>query len=455
VAIGAPAAGFVQRNRGKLFTSTPMVLTTLEQRRVQYMSLTPNDAVVPIEIDYKAVIENILEVLPETRDVAVVNGTSPNEQFWSDQIRQESTSFADRVKFRFWDNLSFDNILREAARLPPHSAILWEGMSVDADGVVRDGDEAFRRLHAASKAPIFSYTEPLIGQGVVGGPFNAVRDTSHTAAAVVVRILEGEKPGDIKMSPLKFSTPSFDWRELRRWGISESRLPTGSEIYFREPTVWEAYRWQIMLTITLILAQSALITGLLYEHRRRAIAEVRAGQRSAELAHINRYAMAGELTASIAHEINQPLGAILTNAETAQLILNSPTPDLKEVREILSDIHRDDQRASQVIIRLRSLLKKAPFELEELDLNDLASDTVDLLSRVAAARNVKVDSLLASVSLPIKGDRVQLQQVAVNLAINAMDAMSTLPSAQRILSINTVKRDAFAQISVRAGHTAR
>jgi C4-dicarboxylate-specific signal transduction histidine kinase len=204
----------------------------------------------------------------------------------------------------------------------------------------------------------------------------------------------------------------------------------------------------MFLMIAVVLAQAALITGLLYEHRRRTFAEVQAARRSAELAHVNRYAMAGELTASIAHEINQPLGAILTNTETAQVMLNSPAPDLKEIKEILSDIHRDDKRVGEVILRLRSLLKRAPFELRDLDLNELVGETVDLLSRVAAAREVKVDSFLASVSLPIKGDRVQLQQVIVNLVINAMDAMSIIPSGQRRVKINTVRGSEFAEISV-------
>ena len=175
---------------------------------------------------------------------------------------------------------------------------------------------------------------------------------------------------------------------------------------------------------------------------------MQASRRSAELAHVNRFAMAGELTTSIAHEINQPLGATQVNTETAQLILDSPAPDLKEVREILSDIHRDNKRAGEVIFRLRSLLKKAPFELKGLDLNDLAGETADLLSRVAAARTVKVDSVSTGDSLPIKGDRIQLQQVIINLAINAMDAMSEVPTGERTVSISAARKDAFAQISV-------
>ena len=232
VSMGAPAVDFAQRYRGRLFPSTPMVLTILEQRRVDYSKLTQNDAVVPVQISFTAVVKNILQVLPGTRNVAVVNGASPNEQFWSNEIRKEVMPFTDRIEFTFWDKLSFEDILKEAARLPPNSAILWEGMSVDAAGVVHDGAGAFKRLHAISNAPIFSYYGALIGLGVVGGPFHAVHDTARTMASAVVRILGGEKAGDVKMPPMQFSAPVFDWREMQRWGIGESRLPPGSKITF-------------------------------------------------------------------------------------------------------------------------------------------------------------------------------------------------------------------------------
>jgi signal transduction histidine kinase len=448
VSMGGPAVDFVQRYRGQLFPSTPMVLTVLEQRRVQYSKLTQNDAAVPAEVSYKALIENILEVLPGTRNVAVVNGASPNEQFWSNEIRKEVMPLTDRIELTFLDKLSFDDILKEAARLPPHSAILWEGMSVDAAGVVHDGDDAFKRLHAVANAPIFSYTEPLIGLGVVGGPFHAVRDTTRTMASVVVRILGGEKAGDIKMPPMQFSAPVFDWREMQRWGISESRLPQGSKIYFRDPTAWDQYRLQILLVCGVILLQGVLISGLLLERRRRVHAEVQARQRSAELAHVNRYSMAGELTATIAHELNQPLGAILTNAETAELMVKSQSPDLREIGEILADIRRDDERASEVITRLRSLLKKAPFELKCIDANEVARETARLLSAWTTAREIDLTSFIAPTPLPIKGDFIQLQQVIINLVVNATDAMSSMPSSKARITISTARHGDSAVLSV-------
>ena len=203
------------------------------------------------------------------------------------------------------------------------------------------------------------------------------------AAAAAIRILDGEKAGDVKIAPTRFTPPRFDWRQMQRFGISDSNLPPGSTVYFREPTAWERYSWQIAFITAVLLIQAGLIAVLLQEHRRRQLAEVQSRQRMAELAHVNRFSTAGELTASIAHEINQPLGSILTNAETAQAILKSPSPDIAELNEIVDDILQDDRRATEVIRRMRSLLKKAPFELKNLDLNDVARETVEFLSTLA------------------------------------------------------------------------
>ena len=269
VSIGAPAAAFVQRHRQRLFAATPMVLMAVDQRRVQYPSLTANDAVVPVKINYLSAFENILQVLPDTKDVLVVVGTSPIEKFWKEAIGKEVEPLANRIKLSWTDELSFEALLKQASALPPHTAIFWELMIVDAAGVVHEGDTPLTRLHAVANAPIFSYDEAFFGSAIVGGPLMMVADSSRQAAAVAVRILGGEKPGEIRAPPVQFASPMFDWREMQRWGISEGRLPPGSKILFRGPTAWEQYHAYILAVTAAILIQAALIIWLLYEHRRR------------------------------------------------------------------------------------------------------------------------------------------------------------------------------------------
>jgi signal transduction histidine kinase len=448
IALGAPAANFVQRYRPQLFPGTPMLFTAVEARRVQYDKLTENDTVAAAAHDFPAAFEVILQVLPRTKTIAIVNGVSPNETFWQGVLNRELEPLSRRVKLKWYNELSFEDMLKDAANLPPDSAIFWHLLSVDAAGVAHEGNAALDKLSAAANAPIFSYLDVWFGESILGGSMQSAQEGSVVAAAAAVRILEGEKAGDVKIAPTRFTPPRFDWRQMQRFGISDSSLPAGSTVYFREPTAWQRYSWQIALITAVILAQAVLISALLNAHRRRRLAEVQSRQRMTELAHVNRFSTAGELTASIAHEINQPLGSILTNAETAKAILKSPSPDIAELNEIVDDILKDDQRASEVIRRMRSLLKKAPFELKNFDLNDVVRETLGFLSSLAVGRKFELTSVITPDALPILGDRIQLQQVILNLVVNGIDAMKDTSTENRIISIRTSRVEEFAELSV-------
>jgi signal transduction histidine kinase len=129
-------------------------------------------------------------------------------------------------------------------------------------------------------------------------------------------------------------------------------------------------------------------------------------------------------------------------------MLRSSSPDIHEIKEIVTDIQHDQERASEVIRRLRSLLRKAPFELKDIDLNDVVRETVEFLSALAIARQTDLRSFIDPVPLPISGDRIQLQQVILNLIVNAMDAMAGLPSAARKITIRTMRAGGLAEVSI-------
>ncbi len=187
---------------------------------------------------------------------------------------------------------------------------------------------------------------------------------------------------------------------------------------------------------------------LLHERHLRRDAEAESRNRMSELAHVNRQATAGELSSSIAHELNQPLGSILANAETAELILKSTSPDLDEVREILADIKRDDQRAGEVIRRLRAYLTRTPFETREIDLNAIMDETFKFLSVQATTRNIALYLQHAPGDARIKGDPVQLQQVILNLVVNSMDAMAAIPYGRTVIGRIQLNGGSMAEISI-------
>ena len=146
-----------------------------------------------------------------------------------------------KVELIFFGERSFEETLKEVASLPPHSAIFFQQLNVDGTGAVYGDKEPLKRIHEVANAPIFTFDEFYFNGEVVGGPMFSPAEGARPIAAVAVRILGGEKAGGIKVPPIEFAAPKYDWRQLQRWNISESRLPEGSEVLFREPKVWERY----------------------------------------------------------------------------------------------------------------------------------------------------------------------------------------------------------------------
>jgi signal transduction histidine kinase len=433
ISIGAPAAAFVQRHRQRLFPRAPMLFTVVDQRRVQYSVLTDNDAVVAVAIDYRAAFENILQVLPDTNHVAVVVGNSPIEKYWKEEIGREVQPLANRVSLTWYDGLSFEDILKHAATLPPRSAIFWELMVVDAAGVSHEEDKALARLYAVANAPIFTYTDAFFGREVVGGPHVPVLESGKKTAEVAVRILNGEKAGDIKTPPVGMGTPKFDWREIRRWNISESRLPPGSEIQFRSLTAWEQYRWQVLLVSAAVFLQAGLIFWLLYEHRQRHRAEVMARNTMSELTQMNRLATAGELSASIAHEVNQPLSAMVANANAALNWLAAS--NIENARNSLRQIVSSGQRAGAIVINIRSMFSRTGQDRKPVDINEILKTVVSVVQIDLERNQIALETQLDDVPA-VAGNQIQLQQVILNLITNAIESMRAViqPRVLRIRS---------------------
>jgi C4-dicarboxylate-specific signal transduction histidine kinase len=173
------------------------------------------------------------------------------------------------------------------------------------------------------------------------------------------------------------------------------------------------------------------------ERQRRRRAEAEAQHDRNQLAHAARLSTVGELSASIAHEINQPLGAILLNAEEGESLLASGTADPAELREILEAIRKDDERASEVIQRLRRLLRREPTEMRPIDLNEAVDGILRLIAGAARRNGVNITTNLDPAIPKAHGDQVQIQQVLLNLIMNAMDAFSDMPQERRRLTIAT------------------
>ncbi len=444
--IGAATTDIALKWRDELWPGVPMVFAMLDDTDFARLKSPLNFTGVITKLPLENEINVARAVVPGLDTIALVGDAWKGlvvYRNWGDEVGTAASGLTvvDLVGQKLSD------VRNRVARLPAHSAIIYSAVFSDGEGKFYLPSVALAQIAEAANRPIVVGADTFLAAGGIGGYVLTASAIGVEAARLALKILNGANPTEVP--PVYGGVkPIFNWKQMQRWSINESRLPPGSEVLFREPTLWERYSWQIALITAVILLQGGLISALLRERRRRRLAEVQSRQRMAELARVMRFSTAGELTASIAHEINQPLGAILTNAETAKEILKSPSPDVAELNEIVDDILHDDRRAGEVIRRMRSLLKKAPFELKNFDLNDVVHETIGVIFSPAGGRRVELTSLITPDALPILGDRIQLQQVILNLVVNGIDAMKDTPSENRIITIRTSRVEKFAELSV-------
>jgi signal transduction histidine kinase len=444
VPVGAPAAFFMQRNRQLLFPTTPMLVVGADVRRISSATRTEDDAAVLLDLDLPAYLKNILRLRPETTEIAVVVGNSPVERFWTSELRRDFQPFADRVKITWFNDLTFDDMLERSATMPPQSAIFWFLLSEDAAGVPYSQDRALEMMREVAVVPIFGMGDYELGRGIVGGPLMQTSVLGQEAAEVGLRILRGEGQGGINPPLVAFGAPMYDSRELQRWKIDEALLPHGSIVQFREPTVWQQYRWQIIGALAIVLFQAALIAGLLFERQARRRAAEQAGKARMEtgryrenLAHLVRVHTVGEMSAAIAHEINQPLVAIKNYALAARRRL-AGTMDAAKLEELLDKIGEQASRAGDVLQSLRAMVKKHDSEATKIEVGQLVADALKLVAMESRNVNIRLESAIAPNLPPVFADGIQIQQVVLNLTRNAIEAVDEAGISSSVIKVGVV-----------------
>lgn len=447
VAFGAASLELTLRWRGELWPETPVVFALVDE--LDLTRLKPPSGVTGTLVKLSLVdsIAAARAVVPELKTIALV-GDQWDQQVIFRNWKDELPTAAAGLNVVEIVGQTMREIRRRVAELPEDSVILYSGVYSDGEGSFYPPATALGLIAEKANRPIVVAAETFLPPGGIGGYVLIPSKIGADAARQALRIIDGEQASSIPVAVTSAVRPIFNWKQLQRWKVNQSDLPPGSEIRFRDPTFWEQYRFQSIATGIVILIQAALIAVLLNERRKRHHAEVESRHRMSELAHVSRHATAAELSSSIAHELKQPLAAILTNAETAALMLESASPDFAELKEILEDIRRDDLRANEVIRRMRSFLKGTLFETKEIDLNVLAREAFGFLSIQASARNVALYLRESPEPLRVRGDPIQLQQVIINLVVNSIDAMAKMPYGRTVIGRTEKNGGASAEISI-------
>jgi len=269
-----PSLQFALEYRDQIFPGVPIVFMAVDQQEVQKLS-PPADVIgVPVKLDLATTLEIALRLHPKTRRVYVITGSAAFDAYWEGVARRTFSPYEGRVAFVYLSGLgmSMDDLLKQVAVLPEDSIVLYLPVSRDATGKLFVPAEALKLLAAAANAPIYGYADSFLGRGIVGGQVLSFELEGKHGAGLALRILAGERPEQISVPRLSPNVVMFDWRQLRRWGISEASLPAGSDVRFREPRVWDRYRWHIIAAISVFIVQAGLIVALLAQtaSRRRA-----------------------------------------------------------------------------------------------------------------------------------------------------------------------------------------
>jgi PAS domain S-box-containing protein len=566
--------------RPALFPDVPVVAAAIARNLVERVQHSPDRRFVTGTVAGGNTIDALdaaLHMRPKTKRIALIAGTAPQDSHVEQSFRVGFRGYANRIGLIDLTKLSMEETLSRVSALPPDTFVVYLSIFRDGAGKCFVPREALQLVSSASKAPVFSFADSYLGFGIVGGLLMSFKEHGREAAEMALRIMGGESPAAIPFGGEQAYVSAYDWRELKRWGISEKTLPPGSKVEFKPPSLWEEHRGKIIAGLFAIALETMLIIGLFVnlQKRRRAETEITASalryrtvadythdweywsapngalnyispsceritgysvrefmddpslflkiilaedrkvwdqhdheassrvkpqeiqfrirtkggeirwihhtclsvndgqgkflgvrasnrdvtdrkkaefdaqQQRDELAHVTRVATMGELTSSLAHELNQPLTAIRNYANAARRFISQSEPNLAGVREALEGILWDDKRAAEVISGVRESLRKREPSHRPVHMNELIQETLRFISSDSVLEGVPIGTELAPEPPAVMGDPVQLQQVLLNLILNALDAMSEAKADFRKLVITTEnERDGRVKVAV-------
>lgn len=449
VAFGSRSLDFCLQVRPQLFPDVPIVFAGLGRESPGEPERQGRVTGIRATFDGPGTLHMALRLHPHTREVFVVRGEAPIDTAAAALGWSTFRPGDFRATFHFLERHPLQQLLQRLSELPPNSLVIDLALSGSDDGPAVPAREAVESMARVSQAPMYAAFDTYLGQGLLGTVTTSMQTIGHETGEQVAEILASRGTDRLPGVRTLEAIPIFDGRQLRRWGIRKKHLPPGSQVRFEEPSFWRQHLALVIVSSGLFLLQSGLILALVLQGRSRRRAQREAQRRRQELEHMTRVATMGELTASLAHEINQPLAAILSNAQAAQRLLAAGGVDAAEIGDILADIAADDLRAGEVIRRMRALLRKGDADPTTLDVNDLVAEVIGLLRGEMILQNVSLALDLAPGLHPIHGDRVQLQQVLLNLMVNALDALKDTTASNRKVVVRTATPEGgFVRVEV-------
>jgi signal transduction histidine kinase len=410
---------------------------------VQGYTFATTDSTMGVTVDLAC------QLLPHLGRVALVSQSHPHPGLHAVYVEQVRTAAKQReIEFLPLIDLPLSEVRRRVRELPADSAVIFGGYWKDETGQARVPADVLESLCRESSVPVFGIIDTYVGRGIVGGVCN---DT-HAIGEVIGRLVVTSREGSI---PAPVSVPTvclLDQRVLSRFGIPASRIPAGSKILFREPRIWDRYWPQILAGAAAVAIQAGLIAALVVQSRLRRRAERIVSEQRDQIIHASRVSMLGQFAASLAHELGQPLGAILNNVEAAQLLLRDDrSANAAELRAIVDDIAADDARAGAVLDGIRAMVRRQRFAVRPVDVQGLIRGVLALAGPRLTAERIGV-TVSCDPDMPqVAGDEILLQQALLNLIGNSAEAIRESAGARQLpgaITIRASREGSWVEVAV-------
>jgi len=456
-----------------LITVGPGLHPLLEKYNLQMLKTTPtikidfsnismssdpqiaqNEINMSIDVHVEKSLQSAIDLFPEYIDIYVFSGNSNNDKYFLNLFRQAEPLFSSTHRFHYFNDISFDSTLLVAAKVPAKSIVFVPSYLSDSKIPVYNTPEALSLIADVCKAPLFPVFDSFVlSRGGVGGNVLALFNVGEEAGRIAKEIIGGADLRKIDVDKSNFYQHVYNWDQLKKWDLLNSKvIPKNSRFYNEEINFFELYRWQIITLMFFLISQTLLILYLIRLNKRQKDVvkqKIETEKIYSQLTREDRLMRMVELTASLSHELSQPLTSILYSAQAGLRFLKSGKLDEKQTEEIFENIVEDDKRAGNLISSVKNLMKLETREPEKLNLNALIQDTLLIFNAEAKRNNIEVRLNLEKNPVFIFGDKIQLQQVLLNFLFNGAIAMEKNEEKNRILKIFQRVKNNIVTVSVR------
>jgi signal transduction histidine kinase len=456
ICYGKKALEILNENADSHLLNLPTITTDLDFSKYGYpldLNLNKKTLRVGLKFNIEKTILSALELFPAASSIYFISGVSAFDKRMLSVSVQAANAINTGKDIKVINDLSMDEILKRVRVIPDNSLIFIPVFVTDNNLVPYYNPEAIKLISHETKVPVIILSDMGMGNGSIGGYLLSFSKAGLFIGKSAIDILNGKEPNLITVSESDYYEYIFDWRELKRLNLLGSKsLPEGSKILFEEIKPMDKYKWFGGVGLLFIVLQSILIAALIKLNKRQKLMTqkiIDTESRYNRFLHEDRSLRLGQLTASLSHELNQPFTAILSNAQAGINFINSnqATPEL--LKEIFQKIVDNDKRGASVLSSIRGMLKLEIREKEKTDLNYLIEEVVTVFEGEASKLSTKLFVQLKDTPIYVLADKIQIQQVILNLIFNASQSMERSDTKNKTIDITQSVNDEDIVVSIR------